>query len=161
MIPERAPIGDSFTGVVIEAGELKALAGEPQPGAATVASGSFVVRYAVQFLGKPHMAIVPGLLALDYGEMLTGEDAWTFLLERSNLHPRADVVGYRNDGSDEMVTVKLLDMAAPIQAYVYENDTGTTPLTRVHAVIGDVTVPARLLDYVKRYDSVERWQATL
>ena len=65
-----------------------------------------IVRYGVRFLGKPHLSVVPGLVAIDYGEMLIGEEAWIFLTKRSNLYPRAEVFGYRNDGHDDMITVK-------------------------------------------------------
>ncbi len=117
------------------------------------------MRYGVQYLNKPHLSIVPGLLALDSGAMLTGEAAWRFLLERSNLYPRADVLGYRNDGEDAMVVVKALDLAAPVQVLVYADEGATTPLARVEALIAgeETKLPPRLLAHLRRYDSVETW----
>ena len=161
-VPERVPIGDRFEGQLISSQEKRALAIVPQPGPETIASGMFVVRYGLQYLGKPHLAIVPGLVALDYGDMLTGEDAWEFLLNRSNLHPRADVVGYRNDGHDDMTVVKLLDLAAPVQVLVYKDESATVPLARINAIIAseDDPVPARLLLYFPRYGSATAWLET-
>jgi len=64
---------------------LQAIDGTP-----TVHSGTFTIRYGLRFLGKPHLSIVPGLVALDYGDMLVGAEAWEFITRRSNLHPRAE-----------------------------------------------------------------------
>lgn len=154
MIPAREPIGDLISGVLLQDGDRQALA--PQTGAEV-----FVLRYAVQYLGKPHLAIVPGLIALDYGEMLIGEAAWEFLLKRSNLHPRADVVGYRNDGKDEMVTVKVLDLAQPISVLVYADADATQPVAQLSAIIAhdDAGIPARALEYLPRYNTLTDWQA--
>lgn len=159
-IPERQPITDSFSGTVLRAGENHVLAAEPHPPAEVAASGNLVIRYAIPYLGKPHLAIVPGLIALDYGDMLTGEEAWDWLLNHSNLHPRADVVGYRSDGVDDMIVVKLLDLAQPVQVLVYQDSSQTKPLARVEALIARQVeaIPPRLLNYLPRYDSLEDWQ---
>ncbi len=159
VIPERQPIVDLFSGVVLRTGDSHLLAVEPAPPAEVAASGSLVIRYAVPYLGKPHLAIVPGLIALDYGDMLTGEEAWDWLLNRSNLHPRADVLGYRSDGADDMIVVKLLDLAEPIQVLVYRNTADPLPLARVEALIARQTdrLAPRLLQYLPRYDSLEDW----
>jgi hypothetical protein len=158
-IPERQPIGDAFSGVVLQSGERQALALTPHSGAQVVASGNLIVRYAIRYLGKPHLSIVPGLVALDYGDMLTGEDAWNFLLKRSVLHPRADVLGYRNDGVDEMIVVKLLDIAEPIDVYVYTDAAATIPSAHPTALIApdDAEVASRLLEYLPRYDTLHDW----
>jgi hypothetical protein len=159
MPPAREPIGDPFTGVVLGVGERRAIALAPQAGADTLASGTFVLRYAVEYLGKPHLAIVPDLIALDYGQMLTGEDAWDFLLKRSNLYPRADVFGYRNDGKDEMVTVKMLDLAQPITVLVYAD--APTPIAQPTAAIAapDADLPPRVRAYLPCYATLADWQA--
>ncbi len=161
MIPERQPIGDSFAGVVLQSADIHLLATEPLEDLKIVASGEFTVRYAVPYLGKPHLSIVPGLVALDYGEMLTGEDAWEFLLQRSNLHPRADVVGYRNDGTDDMIVVKLLDLAEPIQVLAYDSATATMPIAPLAALIAADTsrIPSRLTSHLPRFASLADWQS--
>ena len=74
-IPEREPIGDLFTGAVIQVGEAQALTTVDALPNQVVQSGSFVIRYGIRFLGRLHISIVPGLLVLDYGEMMTGEAA--------------------------------------------------------------------------------------
>jgi|FLYN01.1.fsa_nt_gi hypothetical protein len=162
-IPERKPIQDTFNGVVLQVGQSQALALVAPAGAQVIASGNLTIRYGIRYLGKPHLAIVPGLVALDYGEMLTGEDAWNFLLKRSTLYPRADVLGYRNDGADEMIVVKLLDLAEPIDVYVYPDAAATVPCAHPIALIApaDVGAPTRLLEYLPRYDSVDDWQAQM
>ena len=64
------------------------------------------MRFGIPYLGKSHLSIVPDLLVLDYGEMLVGDIAWEFLMKSSHLFPRSDVLGYRNDGADEMAGVQ-------------------------------------------------------
>jgi hypothetical protein len=161
MIPPREPVGDPFTGVILKSGDHYVLAFEPVSGADVIAGGTFVLRYAVQYLGKPHWSIVPGLIALDYGEMLIGEAAWEFLLKRSNLHPRADVLGYRNDGKDEMVTIKTLDLAQPIGVLAYADADATQPIAPISALIApsQAELAPRLRDYLPRYDILADWQA--
>ncbi len=160
-IPERRPVGDRISGhlvqfaarMVLSAAQLNS--GEPR------AAGEFVLRYAVTYLGKPQFSIVPGLIALDYGDILTGEEAWDFLLKRSNLHPRADVVGYRNDGVDDMIVIKWLDLAQPVQVLAYADDHATQPIGQIQALIGfdRAALPQRLMDYLPHYPSLTDWQA--
>jgi hypothetical protein len=159
-IPERAPISDSFTGYVLQIGQSQVLSLTPQAGADVLGSGKLVIRYGVCYLGKPQFSIVPGLVALDYGDVLTGEDAWNFLLKRSNIHPRADVLGYRNDGVDDMIVVKLLDLAQPVDVFVFANETATVPYAQPTALIAsaDAEIPSRLLEYLPRYDTLVDWQ---
>lgn len=161
-IPERSPIADTFVGFLLRTQTTHLLALDPSAGAALAVSGPLTLRYAVEYLGKPHLAIVPGLIALDYGDMLTGEAAWDFLLHRSNLHPRADVIGYRTDGADDMTLVKLLDLAQPVQVWAYANADAVTPLARVQALIAAPeaadSLPPRLLAYLPRFDSFTDWQ---
>jgi hypothetical protein len=167
-IPERQPIGDHFTGALVQ------VTGVPQPhnhllvatppdGASVIAQGDFVVRYGIRYLGKPFLSIVPGLVALDYGDMLTGEDAWDFLLHKSNRFPRADVVGYRNDGEDEMIAVKFLDLALPVEVLVYRDAAATKPLAAVTALIApaSVEIPARLAEYLPRYNTFDARRSAL
>ncbi len=158
-IPERQPIGDSFSGVVLQIGERQALALTAHSGAQVIARGNLIIRYAIRYLGKPHLSIVPGLVALDYGDMLTGEDAWNFLLKRSVVFPRADVLGYRNDGVDDMIVVKQLDLAEPVDVYVYTDAIATIPSAHPTALIApaDAQVAPRLLEYLPRYDTLEDW----
>lgn len=161
-IPERNPIGDVFTGVVIQFHGKQALALAADSTVEVVANGEVVVRYAVPYLGKPY-AIVPGMLVLDYGDILTGEDAWNFLLKRSNLYPRAEVFGYRDDGRDDVVYVRALDLAQPIRVLVYADANATTPIARPSALIaGDpANIPPYLLEYLPRYATLDDWKAAV
>ena len=83
-IPDRDPVEDVFTGYLLKFDDTYLLTVELHPDAEPIISGECVLHYGVRFLGKPHLSIVPGLIALDYGEILTGKDAWDFLLNRSN-----------------------------------------------------------------------------
>jgi hypothetical protein len=160
-IPDRNPIGDPFDGFALRFADVDLLARDGLPGATILASGPLIIRYGVQYLGKPHLAIVPGLIALDYGDMLTGEAAWEFLLKRSNLHPRADVLGYRNDGSDDMIPIKFLDLAQPVEVFVYPDAAATTPVAHPQALIApvDSDIPPRLRQYLSIYPTIKDWES--
>ncbi len=162
-IPPRQPFGEVFNGVVLSYNSRQAVALSPQEGAETLASGQFVIRYGVRYVGKSFLSIVPGLLVLDYGDMLTGEDAWSFLVKKSNLHPRADVVGFRNDGQDDMVMVRTLDMGQPVEVLVYTDEQATTPAYRPTALIAASVegLPPYLIEYLPRYDSLDAWNTNV
>lgn len=160
-IPPRQPLGDAISGAIVLVDDQHVLTSAPLTDAEVVHSGTFVVRYGIEYLGKPQYSIVPGLLALDYGDMLTGEDAWDFIFRRSNLYPRADVVGYRNDGEDEMIVLKQLDLEAPVHVLAYADDDATKPLAHLRAAIVDAAVnwPSRLWHYLPRYTTLADWRA--
>jgi hypothetical protein len=158
-IPPRNPVGDAFDGVLLRYATATLLATELQDEAEVVAEGGFTVRYGVRYEGKPALALVPGLLALDYGEMLTGDEMWDFMRGKRNLYPRADVLGYRSDGEDTMVVLKKLDFALPLAVLVYESGEATVPVGAADGLIapGDVTVPARLAGVLKPYPTLAAW----
>lgn len=162
-IPERQPIADLFTGVILQQGTAQALAFGSQFNIEPAFSGTFVVRYGIRFLGKPHQSIIPGLVVLDYGDMLTGEEAWDFLLKRSNLHPRAEVVGYQNDGSDDMVFLRALDFAITPEVLIFADEQANKPIAHPTALIAEIDndLPTRLLEYLPRYPTVADWQAEI
>src|SRR5688572_20156432 len=159
-IPPRNPISDVFEGVLLQVDDSYMLSPAPLEHTVIVHEGKFIVRYGVAYLGKPHMSIVPALLALDYGEFLTGENAWHFLMHKSNLHPRADVVGYRNDGEDDMVVVKQLDLTYPLHILAYADEDAKKPLAQVAAVITSARdkLAERFNQYAPVYPSIEAWQ---
>ena len=123
-------MSDAWNGLVLQIGAAQVLSLVPQRDATVIAIGNCVIRYGLRFLGKLHQSIVPGLVVLDYGDFITGEEAWDFLLNHSNLHPRAEVVGYRSDGSDDMVTIKTLDMAVDPEVLVYADPSDAVPIAR-------------------------------
>jgi hypothetical protein len=163
MIPEQEPIQDSFTGIIARhpTSGYQALVASPLNGLKTVAEGAFIVRYGLRFLGKLHRSIVPGLLVLDYGDMLTGEEAWEFITNKSNLYPRAEVAGRMDDGSEDMVFLKALDLAVLPQVLLYRDNEGHRPLALVSGFIGqDVSSHApRLAKYLPQYATIDDWLA--
>lgn len=167
-IPPRQPIADRVSGAILTAPDGRTALCLPTPDGTP--PRDLVVRYGVRFLGKPFLSIVPGLIALEYGDFLTGEEAWDFVTKRSNLYPRAEIFGYRNDGRDEMMYVKNLDLAAGIDVLAYADDAATVPLARPTALIvadayaaadADTDVlPARLLAYLPRLATPAAWLET-
>lgn len=162
-IPERNPIGDLFTGFAIAVDGREALAVNFQPEAEIIARGNFVVRYGLRYLGKPFLSVVPGLVALDYGDFLTGEESWDFLLKGSNLYPRSEVIGYRNDGRDEMIVIKALDMSLAPEVLVYTDAAATTPIAKPTALIASsgVDIPPRILEFLPCFANLTEWQSSL
>ena len=162
-IPARQPIGDLFTGCVIQLAGSQVLALSAPEGVDVLFNGEMTIRYGIRFLGKPHLSIVPGLVAIDYGEMLTGEEAWTFLMKRSNLYPRAEVFGYRNDGRDDMIVVKNLDLALPVEVLAFPDENATVPIAKPTALIASddeiANLSPRLLESLPRFATIAAWQA--
>jgi hypothetical protein len=158
-IPPRAPIADSFGGALCRAGERYFLAVNP-PSDAEIAAQGVVLRYGARLLGKPFLSIVPGLIALERGEMMTGETAWEFLFRRSQLFPRAEVYGYLSDGKDHMLTVKWLDLALTPMVLAYADDSATAPLAEIAALVGRADAfPSRAAEYLPRFDMIEAFLA--
>jgi hypothetical protein len=149
--------------LILQYGNHQVLALTEQSETTTIGNGSFTIRYGLRYLGKLHVSIVPGLVVLDYGDFLTGEEAWEFLIERSNLYPRSEVVGYRNDGGDEMIVIKALDLSVPPEVLVYADAVATNPIARPTALIdsSESAFPPRLLEFLPRFASVTDWQAVL
>lgn len=162
VIPEQKPISDPFHGAVIQLDTDQVLITgiEADETLQVLASGELVIRYGVRLLGKPHLSIVPGLVALDYGDMLTGDEAWTFLLKKSNLHPRSDVLGYLNDGQADMMPVKKLDLTLTPEALVYIG-AGVVPVAHPTALIAPdlAGIPERICEYLPHFTSLAEWQA--
>lgn len=160
VIPPREPIGDPFIGQVVQIGAAQILTLDQIPLGTVLASKGVILRYGLRFLGKLHLSIVPGLVVLDYGEILTGNDAWDFLLKQSNAYPRAEVVGYRNDGVDDMILVRALDIAVPPEVLAYAHADATTPFAKPTALIAssDDRLPARLVDFLPCFSSLDEWQ---
>ncbi len=157
------PIGDPADGFLLRHSAHTLFSTETIADAEVLASGRFVVRYGLRFLGRLHESIVPGLVVMDYGDFLRGEEAWDFLLKRSNQHPRAEVVGYCNDGSDDMCFLRTLDMAVPPEVLFYTSESDTKPLAKPTALIAAhaATLPERLTRYLPTYSSLTEWQKSV
>ena len=157
---QRQPVSDTVTGFVtllddralLSAGELSA--GE------VIARGELTIRYGITYMANPHLSIVPDLVVADYGELLSGEMAWDFLMNRGHLYPRADVCGYRNDGEDEMIVLKQLDFDYPYDVFAYLRAGDHRPLVKLSALIATdcAAYPQRLQAHLPCYDSVNTWR---
>lgn len=158
-IPPRNPVADRFSGVVLQYATAVLLATSPIDRTETIASGDFVVRYAIRYMEKPHLAIVPGLLAVDYGDFFNGDEMWDFIHNKINTYPRAEVFGYRNDGEDDMTVLKKLDMEQPKQVLVYTTDNDVKPIAAINAIIAATDTPfaTRMLEHLPRYDTLDDW----
>lgn len=162
-IPDRQPIGDAYTGIIITIDEHHLLADSSITDQEVVHNGDFIVRYGVVYLGKPHLSIVPDLMALDYGAFKTGDDAWDFLINKSTLYPRADVFGFNNKGDDTQAFVRELDLMYPYDILVYDNADSTSPLCKVDAIIS-ITPDAlsdRLKEYANLFPSIDDWKKAI
>lgn len=161
-IPAREPLGDPIDALLTRVDNTHLLSKSALPQGEIVHDGTLLVRYGVTLLGKPQLSVVPGLLALDTGVFMTGEEMWHFLLNKSNLYPRADVLGYRENGEDDMVVLKALDLLHPFHILVYPDADATQPLALVDAVIAPDAdqLPERLREYATIYATFDDWKAT-
>lgn len=158
-IPERQALSDTFNGIVGRSADRFFLASAPVKGLEIVYSGQIILRYGVAYLEKPQFCIVPDLVVLDYGDGLAGQDAWDFIFHKSNLYPRADVFGYRNDGLDEMIVMKKLDPMQPVRVLAYDDEAAQMPVAALSAYIGSASsaLPERVRRYLPIYESLQAW----
>lgn len=161
-LPERKPVQDAFDGSIFIVDDVALLATQSLANMEALYSGIMTLRYGIEYLGKPQQCIMPELVVMDYGDALAGDKAWEFLFERSNLYPRADVVGYRNDGVDDMIVVKWLDLMAPVAVTAFSAPNEHMPLAWVRGFIGPGfdTLPERTQTFLPHFDNLETWQAT-
>jgi hypothetical protein len=160
-LPPRQPVQDLLTGVVLRAFDRLFLASEPHPDTELIASGSVAVRYGIVYLGRSYHAIMPELVVFDTGGGLSGEDAWRFLFEESNLFPRAEVIGFREDGEEDMVTVKTLDLMYPVRAFTFFPPDAPVNLGQLSALLGTFpeALPARLTNCLDAYPDLATYKA--
>ena len=94
----------------------------------------------------------------DHGEMLSGETAWAFLMQSSHLFPRSDVLGFRNDGDDEMLALKHLDFDSPYDVFAYRQPSDHHPFVKLTALvtIDRAQFPERLYRHLRCFDSPGR-----
>ena len=158
---QRKPISDRVRGVITRLYDGRLLSDTALAGGEVIARGEHIIRYGIPLLGKPHLFIAPDLVVGDRGEMLIGETAWDFIMQRGHLFPRADVCGLGQDGADTMLFMRELDLALPCAVFVYASETDTKPLARLDALIASdtATFPTRLLEHIPRYDSLAAWRA--
>jgi hypothetical protein len=160
MIPPRNSIADAWTGVLSRADETDFVSASAQAGAEQVAEASFVVRYGLRIHGKHWLSIVPGLVAIDYGTFLTGDEAWEFLLKKSNLYPRAEVFGTRDNGVEDQMFLRQLEIALPPQVLLYTDAAATKPSGQPAAFLGDgaASLPERMRAYLPTFPTLDAWR---
>ena len=161
LTPQRLPINDCVAGVVTRVADQALFSSRKLPLGQEVAQGEFVVRYGITYLGRPQVSIVPDLVVADYGELLQGESAWSFLIEKGHLYPRADVCGWRNDGLEDMLAVKQLDFDYPYHVFIYRDAADSQPLARLSVLIAAdrAKFPARVVKQLPTYPSLDHWRA--
>jgi hypothetical protein len=154
---DRHPISDRLDGVLVRMDEDLALcdAVPAQHLHEVIGTGEWIVRYGIPYLGKPHLCVVPGLVALDYGDLLNAEDAWQFLLSKSNLYPRGEVFGFRNDGEDELIVIKKLDFSLAPVPLIYASPEETHPVGKLSRIITTKPLPNRVRQYVACFSTFE------
>lgn len=166
-VPQQQPAEDRVTGAIIGFGdpprEALLIGIDPPAECRLIAAGDLTVRCGIRFLGKPHLSIVPGLVAVDYGTFLTGEAAWEFLTKGSNLYPRAEVFGFRNDGVEDMRYVKTLDFALQYEVLIYDSPSATVPIAKPTALIApaDHEIAPRLTQSLSRFTTLAAWESAL
>lgn len=156
----RQPIAEPVSAVLTRVDGLSLLSERALEGGEALLCGEFEIRFGITYLGRPHSCIVPELVVADYGELLGGEQAWDFLMERAHLHPRADVCGYGSDGAEDMPPLKQLDFEHPYHALAYQHSADRRALTRVSALITRdcAAWSPRLLKHLPCYPSVSDWR---
>lgn len=158
----RQTVEDPFHGHVLRLADATLLSTSTESAAETLASGPLLLRYGLVCLETPQRCIVPELVVMEYGELLNGEAAWDFLLHHSNLHPRAEVLGHRDDGVEDQLRVSRLDLAQTPRVLVWPVAAADTarPVAVPLAVIADEadSLPQRLRQFLPLYPSHAHWR---
>lgn len=162
MTHPREPVCDRFDGHLLRADGVALLSALNHSAEELLAPGPLRLRYGVVCLETPQHCIVPELVVMEYGDLLSGEAAWDFLLRHSNLHPRAEVHGRRDDGEEDQLRVSRLDLAQPPRVLAWPQSAGdaTLPLARPAAVLGKApdALPSRLRQCLPVYPSLSAWR---
>ena len=162
MSPPRQSICDRFDGHLLRADGVALLSALNHSGEELLAPGPLRLRYGIVCLETPQRCIVPELVVMEYGELLTGEAAWDFLLHHSNLHPRAEVHGRLDDGMEDQLRVSRLDLALRPRVLAWPESAAdsTVPLARPVALLGAAphALPSRLTQCIPVYPGLAAWR---
>jgi hypothetical protein len=163
-IPTPELIGEAIDGAVynLPGGKTLVVGGAPsalsdqQP----ILRGALVARYALPLLQPPTDAVIPGLFAAEKGGMLVGREAWDYIQEHFQMHPRADIVGLHPNGTQAQVFLRELDFGAPVRVLLYDGPTATVPGAEAQALyMGDNAPP--LPDLLSKYLSLRSLESLL
>lgn len=159
---QRLAISDRLEGQVVLVGGIPLLTTLQDAPGEVLAAGPLLLRYGLVCLETPQHCLVPELVVMEYGEQLNGEAAWDFLLRHSNLHPRAEVFGRRDDGFEDQLRVSRLDLAQPPRVLAWPQSAGdsTVPLARPVAVLSKApeALPSRLRQFLPVHASLAAWR---
>jgi hypothetical protein len=160
-IPPPEYISESIVGAVYTLLGGMALVVGTVPAALTAyspqVSGTLTLRYALPLVPPATEALVPGLMVAERGGALTGREAWDFIQAQFLVHPRADVIGVKGNGTLAQVFLRELDFGLPIAVFVY-----TAPDSMVAAAHPTVLIvgadapplPEMLSKYLPRVDDI-------
>ena len=159
---QRQAVSDQIEGSVTRLDSVTLLTPLASAPGELLASGSLLLRYGLVCLEMPQLCIVPELVVLEYGEQLSGEEAWDFLLHHSNLHPRAEAHGYRDDGIEDQLRVSRLDLAQAPRVLVWRHYDAedSRPCARPQALISNDpdALPERLRQYLPCHPTFIDWR---
>lgn len=162
MTHPRRPVCDRFDGRLLQADGIALLSTLNHSAEELLMPGPLRLRYGIVCLETPQRCIVPELVVMEYGELLTGEAAWDFLLHHSNLHPRAEAHGRRDDGMEDQLRVSRLDLAQPPRVLVWPWAAAgdALPVANPLAIIADEPdlLPDRLRQFLPVYASLTAWR---
>src|SRR5215831_4035653 len=154
-IPAPELIGESVEGAVYELSGNNILVFGAVPeslaGRAPLIRGTLTVSYGLPLLTPPTEAIIPGLFVAEKGGILVGREAWDYIQSNFQIHPRADVVGKRPDGSDIQVFVREIDFGRDVRVFVFSAPEVTKAVAEVTGLIAEASaVPDLLGKYLPR-----------
>ncbi len=114
-------------------------------------TGTLIFRYGISYLIPPLDALVPGLFVSERGVALVGREAWDYMLTHCQIHPRADVIGFRTNSGDSQVFLRELDWGRPPRVLAYTTPESRMPIAEPQAVfVGEASppLPEMLLKYL-------------
>lgn len=156
-IPEPEYIADSVDGAIYQTVTGARLLIDMEidtavTAARLIARGSFTICYGISLLRPPTEAVIPGLFFGERGGSLVGREGWQYLQDHFQVHPRADVVGLKIDGTRAEYWVRELDFGVPVRVFAYAAPTDTKPLIELHAFsAADVSaLPELFVRYLPR-----------
>ena len=159
---QRLAISDRLDGRLVLLDGIPLLTTQPDPPGEVLAAGPLLLRYGLVCLETPQHCLVPELMVMEYGEQLNGEAAWDFLLRHSNLHPRAEVFGRRDDGCEDQLRVSRLDLAQAPRVLVWPQAAADAlqPLARVTDIVCSEpdSLPDRPRQYLSLHATFADWQ---
>lgn len=115
--------------------EIVLTLGDSEVEGKVLAQGEVVVRYAIPFLARPQLAVVPCLFVSERGAILKSWQAWRFVHENFQLYPRAEIMGLQSNGDDAQVFLRELDFGSPSRVLAYASLEQRLPLGQVSRLI--------------------------